>query len=216
MKLFTLLLSLFLSFNIFASTSNLENLINEHQYFLTVEWDQKDKELYEQKSREFGKNFNEIISKGISRNEINNVFQSHIKDPKAVARLNVRLALLPAEPSADDMRELFEETKKDFYAKGASWSGDIDWEAVAWIVGITLFLAASAWYGYSQRIDMCEISPKSYGCEGYEDPGTYYCTSWGSEWRCTTTTSTDYLGNPTSTQVCGSYEVCKSGYYKKD
>lgn len=114
MKLFTLLLSLTLSFSVFASTSHLSNLIDEHQYFLTVEWDQKDKATYDAKSREFGKKFNEIVSTNvITKKEILDVFQSRVTDPKVAARLNVRLALLPAQPSPEAIKELLEETKKD-------------------------------------------------------------------------------------------------------
>lgn len=121
MKLFTLLLSLTLSFSIFASTSKLENLIDEHQYFLTVEWDQKDKAVYDAKSREFGKKFNEIVSsQGITKKEILELFQSQVKGPNMAASLNVRLALLPAQPRAEAIKELFEDTKKDLYARGAS------------------------------------------------------------------------------------------------
>lgn len=220
MKLFTLLLSLTLSFSIFASTSRLENLIDEHQYFLTVEWDQKDKAVFEGKSREFGRKFNDIVTNEvITKKEIMDVFQSHVMDPKAAARLNVRLALLPAQPSAEAIKALFEDTKKDLYARGASWNGEIDWEAVGWIVGIVVIIAAAAWYGASQSADgysYCKTDPTLYGCKDYKSPGTYVCTSWGTEWRCTTTTSTDYAGNSRSEQVCGNYQACMGGYYKKD
>ncbi len=217
MKLFTLFLSLTLSFNIFASTSKLENLIDEHQYFLTVEWDQKDKSVYEAKSREFGKKFNEIMTgEGITKKDVLEVFQSHVKDPKAAARLNVRLALLPLQPSAEAIKGLFEETKKDLYATGASWNGEIDWPIVGMLVGITVLIAAAAWYGSTQGYSYCDTDSTMYGCKDYESPGTYVCTNWGTEWRCTSTTTTDYYGNPRTEQVCGNYNACLGGYYKKD
>lgn len=217
MKIFTLLLSLTLSFSIFASTSKLENLIDEHQYFLTVEWDQKDKAVYDAKSREFGEKFNEIITnEGITKKEILDVFQSHVMDPKAAARLNVRLALLPTQPSPEAMKELLEETKKDLYSTGASWNGEIDWPTVGMLVGFVVILAAAAWYGSSQRYSYCDSDPTLYGCKDYESPGTYVCTNWGEEWRCTSTTTTDYYGNPTTNQTCGWYSACMGGYFKKD
>ena len=218
MKLFTLLLSLTLSSNIFASTSNLKNLIDEHQYFLTVEWDQKDRDAYEEKSREFGKKFNEIVtSTTMSRAEILDVFQSQVMNPKAAARLNVRLALLPAQPSPEVIRELIEETKKDLYARGASWNGEVDWQMVGFLVGFAVILAAAAWYGSTQSAKTyCDYDSTSYGCKDYESPGTYVCTNWGTEWRCTSTTTTDYYGNPRTEQVCGNYNACMGGYFKKD
>ena len=217
MKIFTLLLSLTLSFSIFASTSRLENLIDEHQYFLTVEWDQKDQAVYDAKSSEFGKKFNEIItSEGTSKKEIMEVFQSQVKDPKAAARLNVRLALLPAQPSAESMKQLLEETKKDLYSKGASWNGEIDWPTVGMLVGIAVLIAAAAWYGSTQKYSYCDTDSTLYGCKDYEDPGTYVCTNWGEEWRCTSTSSTSYSGDITTNQTCGWYSACMGGYFKKD
>jgi len=43
MKILSLFLCLCFLENAFAQTSSLETLIDEHQYFLTVEYDQKDK-----------------------------------------------------------------------------------------------------------------------------------------------------------------------------
>jgi len=218
MKLFTLLLSLTLSFSIFASTSKLEDLINEHQYFLTVEWDQKDRVAYDEKSRQFGRQFNELlVTENLTRTEIIGVFKSKIKNPKVVERLNVRMSLLPQNPGVDDLKVLVEETKKDYYAQGASWNGEIDWPIVGFLVGMVVIIAAAAWYGSTQSAKTyCDYDSTAYGCEDYESPGTYVCTNWGEEWRCTSTTTTDYWGNPTTTQTCGSYPTCMGGYYKKD
>lgn len=218
MKLFTLLLSLTLSFSIFASTSKLETLIDEHQYFLTVEWDQKDKAALDNKSREFGRQMNEIlVTENLSRDGIITVFKSKIKNPKVAERLNVRLSLLPQNPGVDALKVLVEETKKDLYTQGAAWNGEIDWPVVGYLVGMVVLIAAAAWYGSTQSAKTyCDYDSTSYGCEDYESPGTYVCTNWGEEWRCTSTTTTDYYGNPTTTQVCGTYPTCMGGYYKKD
>lgn len=218
MKLFTLLLSLTLSFSIFASTSKLETLIDEHQYFLTVEWDQKDKSAFDNKSREFGRQLNEIlVTENLTRDGMMEVFKSKIKNPKVVERLNVRMSLLPQNPGVDALKVLVEETKNDIYAQGASWNGEIDWPVVGYIVGFLVVLAVATWYGSTHSAKTyCDYDSTSYGCEDYESPGTYVCTNWGEEWRCTSTTTTDYYGNPTTTQTCGTYPTCMGGYYKKD
>lgn len=219
MKLFTLLLSLTLSFSIFASTSRLENLIDEHQYFLTVEWDQKDRAAYDEKSRQFGKQFNELlVSQKLNRSELMEVFKSKVKNPKVAERLNVRMSLLPTNPGVDALKVLVEETKKDLYAQGASWNGEIDWPVVGMLVGLVVIIAAAAWYGSTQKYSYsyCDSDPTLYGCDEYESPGTYVCTNWGEEWRCTSTTTTDYWGNPTTNQTCGWYSACMGGYFKKD
>lgn len=218
MKLFTLLLSLTLSFSIFASTSKLENLIDEHQYFLTVEWDQKDKASYEDKSRQFGRQFNELLqTENLSRTDLIKVFKSKLIDPKVAERLTVRMALLPQYPGVDALKVLVDETKKDLYAQGAAWNGEVDWPMVGMLVGLVVIIAAAAWYGSTQSAKTyCDYDSTSYGCEDYESPGTYVCTNWGEEWRCTSTTTTDYWGNPTTTQTCGSYSACMGGYFKKD
>ncbi len=218
MKLFTLLLSLTLSFSIFASTSKLGALIDEHQYFLTVEWDQKDQSAYEAKSREFGNQFNEILkTENMSRTDVLEVFKARIVNPKVAERLAMRLNLLPQNPGADALKAIIDETKKDLYAQGAAWNGDIDWGMVGMLVGLVVVIAAATWYGQSQSAKTyCDYDSTSYGCADYESPGTYVCTNWGTEWRCTSTTTTDYWGNPTTNQTCGNYNACLGGYFKKD
>lgn len=218
MKLFTLLLSLTLSFSIFASTSKLGALIDEHQYFLTVEWDQKDSAAYEEKSRQFGRQFNEILTtEKLGRAEVMEVFKSKLINPKVAERLNVRMSLLPQNPDMEALKGLIEETKKDLYAQGASWNGDIDWGMVGMLVGLVVVIAGAMWLGNSYTPKTyCDYDSTSYGCADYEDPGTYICTDWGYEWRCTSTTTTDYAGNPRTEQVCGSYYTCMGGYFKKD
>ncbi|MES2526574.1 MAG: hypothetical protein V4598_05780 [Bdellovibrionota bacterium] len=218
MKIFTLLLSLTLSFNIFASTSKLGALIDEHQYFLTVEWDQKDKTVYEDKSREFGRQFNELlVTEKLTRAEVMEVFKAKLINPKVAERLALRMQLLPMNPGAEALKVLVEETKNDIYAQGAAWNGDIDWGMVGTLVGLVVVIALATWYGQSQSAKTyCDYDSTSYGCEDYESPGTYVCTNWGTEWRCTSTTTTDYAGNPRTEQVCGNYNACLGGYFKKD
>lgn len=217
MKLFTLLLSLTLSFSIFASTSKLGALIDEHQYFITVEWDQKDRAAFEEKSREFGRQFSAILAtEKLGRAEVMEMFKTKLLNPKVAERLNVRMSLLPQNPGAEALKALVEETQKDLYAQGASWNGEIDWEMTGILVGIGLVILLAAWYGQSQSYSYCKSSPTSYGCKDYVDPGTYYCTEYADELRCTSTTSTNYYGDVTTNQTCRWEQVCVAGYYEKD
>ncbi len=219
MKLLTLLLSLTLSFSIFAQTSKLGALIDEHQYFITVEWDQKDKAIYEEKSGEFGRKFNELLAtEKLTRADVMEVLKSKLLNPKVADRLNFRLSLLPQNPGAEALQALVEETKKDLYAQGTSWNGEIDWEMTGILVGIGLVILLAGWYGQTQAKakTYCDYVPTAYGCKDYVDQGTYYCTEYVDELECTSTSSTGYYGDVTTKETCRWNKVCVAGYYQKD
>lgn len=218
MKLFTLLLSLTLSFSIFASTSKLGALIDEHQYFITVEWDQKDRAAYEDKSQEFGRRFSEILAtEKLSRAVVMEMLKSKLLNPKVAERLNVRMSLLPENPGPEALRTLVEETKKDLYAQGASWNGEIDWVATGAIVATVLLIGFAAWYGeYRADKKFCDADPTAYGCKDFGTRGTYVCTEYADELRCTSTSTTNYFGDVTTNQTCRWEQVCVGGYYEKD
>lgn len=103
----------------FASNArDLKTAMDEYHYFLTVEWDQKDKAVLEIKTTEFETELNELMDQGLSFRDMGNV-------PEELKTLKL------------DDRELVLEKLMNHsnYSKGASWNGDI--LAPAIIMGIT-------------------------------------------------------------------------------
>lgn len=211
MKMFTLLLSLFLSFNLFASTSELGTLIDEHQFFLTVEWDQKDQRTLEAKEKVFGEKFAEIARReNFTQEDVLKLIEERTFSPELVKRLRLRLSLLPLNPGPDAMKKFLGEVKSDLYAQGASWNGDVTTLGIA--LALVIITVAAVYLAVTSKKDVdCHYDPKSYGCKS---PGEYVCTSWGQEYRCSTSSYTDIHGQTRTQETCGYYEACLGGYYK--
>lgn len=211
MKVFSLLLSLLLSFNLFASTTDLGNLIDHHQFFLTVEWDQKDQRALEAKEKVFGEKFAEIARReNLSQDEILRLIEQRVHSPELVKRLRLRLKLLPLNPGPEAMKEFLDSTKSDLYAQGASWNGDATTVGIA--IALVVITVGAAYLALNSKKNVdCHYDSNAYGCKS---PGTYVCTDWGQEYRCSTSTYTDTYGQTRTQESCGYYDACVGGYYK--
>ncbi len=199
MKVFTLLISLLLSFNVFASTSDLSALIDEHQFFLTVDWDQKDQAALELKEKEFGQKFADIAQREkLTQEDVLKVIEQKIHSPELVKRLR------NLKPGPEALKDFLNESRANLYSQGASWNGD------ATVVGITLALViltvGAAYLAITSRKNVdCHYDPNSYGCKTPENGA---CTQYGQEWRCSTSNYTDLYGQTRTQESCGYYEVC--------
>lgn len=221
MKIITLLLSLCLSFqSAFAGTSHLESLIDDYQYFITVEWDQSDKETYAKKSEEFGQKMGDLItSEGISKEDYFKLLQKKIDNKEALRRLESRLSLMGDKLSSEEITEVSQEFRKDLYSSGANWLNDGAIEGTL-IVGLILLATIGMAYWLENRAQSrptyCQLYTDSELCENGEwrDYSKYVCTENREEWKCTSTTTTDYLGNPRTETTCGWNTVCANGYWK--
>lgn len=206
MKMFTVVMSLLLSFNLFASTADLGRLIDEHQFFLTVEWDQKDKGVLEMKEKVFGEKFSEIARLGkLTQEDILMLIEERTQSPELVKRLRLRLSLLPLNAGPEALKKLLEETKRDLYAQGASWNGDTTTVGIA--VALVIITVAAAYFAITSKKDIdCHYDDNSYGCKTPEK----VCTNWGQEWRCSTSSYTDIHGQTRTQETCGYYDACLS------
>ncbi len=211
MKVFSLLMSLLLSFNLFAATADLGTLIDEHQFFLTVEWDQKDQRALEAKEKIFGERFAEIAGREmLTQEDLLKLMEERILSPELVKRLRLRLSLLPLNPGPEAMKKFLQETKSDLYAQGASWNGDATNVGIA--LALVILTAGAVYLAITSKKDVdCHYDSNSYGCKS---PGTYVCTDWGQEYRCSTSSYTDTYGQTRTQESCGYYDACVGGYYK--
>ncbi len=211
MKMFSLLLSLLLSFNLFASTTDLGNLIDEHQFFLTVEWDQKDQNILANKEKVFAEKFAQIARReNVTQEDILKLMEQRTLSPELVKRLRMRLSLLPLNPGPDAIKKFVEDARSDLYAKGASWNGDATTVGIA--LALVIITVGAAYLAINGKKDVdCHYDANSYGCKS---PGTYVCTDWGQEYRCSTSSYTDTYGQTRTQESCGYYDACVGGYYK--
>jgi hypothetical protein len=140
MKLISLALSLCLSFNVLASTGTaqeLEKALDNYNYSMAVEWDQKDVNFSEMKTQELIASVVALRNAGLSRDEMMNVIQKKVGDKAAFEALKLKVAMLNINSDAE-LAKAMRDISKDMYSQGASWSGSA---GVAVGVAVVLVIA---------------------------------------------------------------------------
>ena len=186
MKVLALLLSLCMSLNLMAGTGSAEalsNALDEYQYAITVEWDQKDQAVYQKETSAFFEKLGKIVSEeGVSKEEILALAEKKMANKKSFEALKLKLALAGVAESPEQLAKALQESSKEFYHTGASWNGNIDWGMVGIVAVVVAAVAYALWFN------------ANYECGGYKDvwecdtytssEGTYSSTSCGWESQC--------------------------------
>lgn len=129
--LFILILVLVPQLCIASNARDLKTAMDEYHYFLTVEWNQKDLDVFESKTEEFENELNNLMDKGLSFRELGDI-PEELKTLKRNDREMV-INRMMNHPS---------------YSKGASWNGEIIAPAI--IMGITA-IAVVAFIRYAVK-----------------------------------------------------------------
>jgi hypothetical protein len=166
MKCMAIFLSLCITLNVFASSGVTEELkkdFDDYQYALTVDWDQKDSMFYENQTNLFYSRLSSLITdKGLTQEEIMGLASSKIQDPSKLEALKLKLSVLKSTDSSEELARVLSENSKEFYAKGASWSGDA---VVLYAVG-ALVVAAIGYTIWFTATHKCVESKSEYVCTG--------------------------------------------------
>lgn len=174
MKIIALVLSLCMSLNVIAANGSIEKLektLDEFQYTLTVEWDQKDQKFYKEQNDLFVANIVELIqTEGISHDDILKLSEKRIHDKQAYEALKIKMSLLDKNLTPQELAESLRASTQSYYSNGASWNGSIKIIVPVVIVGI--LLGIGIWYGVN------------YECVAYES--RYECTEdeFGRRYDC--------------------------------
>jgi hypothetical protein len=127
-KIVTIFISLLLSFNLMAASTGenrLSHLIDDLQFSLTVEWDQKDKEAFNKINDEFRQKIEAMVQEdGISKAELINLLEARVSNKKLMDEMQIRIKLMSANPTSSEIFSLFQEMKSSLYRQGASWNGE--------------------------------------------------------------------------------------------
>jgi hypothetical protein len=202
-----------------ASTGTIDSIIDDYQYFISVEWDQKDLELRKARSQQFADEVKEsFVRSGLTKEDFFKVLERRIPNKRALDRLKLSLSLIGGDLSVQEISELTEDFQKDLYSSGASWNPSEEVQITLFIVGTIIFTGLLIWWAKSYQAETsksyCELYPNSNICDENGQLRDYVCTSYKDEWECNTTTSTNYYGEETSKTTCGWKQVCASGYWK--
>ncbi len=171
-KLLSLLLVLCFSTNVMAgSTFGLERAMDEYQFALTVEWDQKDQKFYQAKTDAFFAEMAKLIAKdGLSQEEILSVASKKMSNKTQFEALKLKLSLVGKAPSSSELASVLQSSVKDMYQSGASWNGD----AVLPVLGGLLVAALIGYTIWFHATHECVAFDQRYECDSYTE-----CDSFG-------------------------------------
>lgn len=171
-KLLSLLLVLCFSANVMAgSTIGLERAMDEYQFALTVEWDQKDQKFYQAKTDAFFAEMAKLIAKdGLSQEEILSVASKKMSNKTQFEALKLKLSLVGKAPSSSELASVLQSSVKDMYQSGASWNGD----AVLPVLGGLLVAALIGYTIWFHATHECVAFDQRYECDSYTE-----CDSFG-------------------------------------
>lgn len=146
--LFTALSIIIFTTNTYAvSGEGLQEALNELQYSLTVEWDQKDKSFYDQQMTKFNSKIKELQGQGLSNADMMSFIITNTKSEALRKELsNLMLLVKINKLSQEEALTLVKEKMNETQAKGASWNGST-YDRVAMVLVaalVTVFVVAYA------------------------------------------------------------------------
>lgn len=189
------MLLLCLCTNVFAGTAGMNKLerhLDDYQYAMTVEWDQKDQKFKEAKTKEFNAALEKVIrEEGVSQLEVMSLLEKKVISKDALNAIQLKLALLGNASSPEALAKSLEGATKEMYTQGASWNGEI---VIPLAIGvIVVAIVAYKWWW-----------EKNHVCAEWELRDECVTSYWDNR-SCTTHTDSD--GH--------SYESCDS-YWQEE
>lgn len=168
MKLTSLFIALCFTLNVFASTDSIrafENALDEYHYAVSVEWDQKDVKFQEEKAQEFFNQVQLLIKEGsLNQQDIIQVIEKRINNKALVDGMKLKMAMAQNFTTPEELVNFFNESSKEFYAKGASWNGRVMIPVTILLVAVTA-LGFAMWYSATHGCqEYAQICDDSFGC----------------------------------------------------
>lgn len=170
------LLALVLSLAIFSAQADsgvrgsLKSAFDELNYSLTVEWDQQDKDFFQQEMGKFQKTVSALRSQGLTNEELIEFMISNVKDEAAAADLKQFFELAQTQKlSPEEVEAMTREIMNRHYHKGAAWIGTvliIGASLIVLIVGVTALIL---WDASNNPAD-CQYD---YVCDPYGNNCSY-------------------------------------------
>jgi hypothetical protein len=189
-KLVALVLLLCLSLNTFAASGSIQelsNAIDDYQYAMSVEWDQKDQAFKEKQVKMLQEKMQELMGQGLSEAEVMQFLEEKMGSKVNLAAMKLKISMMKETSSAKEMMKMLLNDPAQFYTKGASWNGSIFQSDVIIVVAI---IAGIILLGL---LAQPEYELGNYECTRYEE--VYECTTdvhWYSDTRSTETTTCGY------------------------
>lgn len=158
MKILSMMLCFCFTLNVFAA-SNLEEVFNDYQYSMTVEWDQKDQDFKNTQTELFYKKIDSLVASGLTSKELMNFVESKVANKAALSAV---LAEASAAQSTQEMMTIVNNHSENLYAKGANWNGET-------VKNVAIISVVSALFLYSIYFTI------KYTCIEYVDGQKFKC-----------------------------------------
>lgn len=215
MRFVSLLVAFCFSLNVMASTGTVQELerhMDDYQYALSVEWDQKDQAFYDAQTKNFFEKMSKLVAAGLTQDEVLKMVEAKTKNKVALEALKLKISLLSKNASAEELAAIVKESAKDLYSEGASWNGEVVFSVVIGLVVIGA-LAYSIWWSATHE---CVAYENQYVCTQQSDcyytggsvSGGYSYDMWGNY------VQPGYTCYGAPRTVCGYQDVCTE-YAKK-
>lgn len=206
MKFMSLLVAFCFSMNVFAQTGALEGFekaVDEYQYALTVEWDQKDAKFYDAQTTAFFTKLQKLMKEeGLTQQQVLDLAEKKMNNKEAFAALKLKMSVLSQVNSKEELLKVIKESSNDFYAQGASWNGSVVVPVIAGLVVVGI-IGYVVWWEATHE---CVAWDYRYVCNSYNHCYGGYYDSYGYYGG--------YCGGGYYTS-CGWANVCTQ-YAKKD
>lgn len=155
-----------------AGTNNsLSQAIEELNYSLTVEWDQKDQKFYDKKMKDFASTIAELQESGLTNQQLVDHVIAQIKNKNLAKDVETTFNMIQLNKMSPlEARNTMKELMDHSYNQGASWTG-----GVAEGIVVVAFLGAVAFaivYGLNVScVKRCEKDCSILGNNCTEDCG---------------------------------------------
>ncbi|MFG1503810.1 hypothetical protein ACRXCV_05695 [Halobacteriovorax sp. GFR7] len=155
----------------FSALANIEAKIapifEEVEFKLSVEWDQKDQNFYNETVKSFEKQLGDLAQEGITPSEVLNYLQANIKDKKVASELSNLVGSIDVENmTLEESKSLIQDYVDGMKNTGANYSGYYSYDYGLYFVvfgGVAFYYY---WYAFQY----------TYYYDCYRDYwGNYYC-----------------------------------------
>lgn len=204
MKIISALIALCFTMNVFASTgaiSDLSTAMDDYQYAMTVEWDQKDQAFKAKQLESLSGKMGELFKEGLTSQDVEVLINNRFKNSQVAQAAKVKLALMGNSLTPANVVDILKDSSSDIYSNGASWNGNTQifvWGGVI-VAIVAIALAYSQWKSKSYECAetaIADFCTDAYDCHGtsseYNSGSCYYVgTRCGSYERCIKEVRTD-------------------------
>lgn len=197
MKIISVLLALCFTMNVFASTGGISELsaaMDEYQFAMTVEWDQKDQAFKAKQLEALSSKMGELFKEGLTPQDVNVLIDNRFKNSQVAQAAKLKLSLMGNNITPANVVDILKDNSSDIYSNGASWNGNAQifvWGGVI-VAIIAIAVAYSQWK--KNNYECAEYAIADFCTDAYDCHGS---DSEYSSGHCS------YAGTR-----CGSYERC--------